>query len=147
MGENNIADGLRAALGHADPDSEWWWTALQAGQLLLPACTSCKKLFLPPMARCPHCGSAGFEVLTASGRGSIYSWVVLNHAFDPVFAADTGVIVAAIDLEEGPRILARLSSKATPVPGARVRAVHCIVNGVVVPGFDQLDASEATKGD
>ena len=119
-----------------DPDSAWWWEALRAGSLLLPKCGSCHNFYFPPIGRCPECGYEHFEQITACGRGSIYSWVVIHHAFDEEFASDVPAVIAAVDLDEGPRILVRLVGQSVPTPGGRVRAVQHSVNGVVVPAVE-----------
>ena len=44
----------------------------------------------------------------ARGTGTVYSWVVAHHAFDPVLADAVPYIAALINLDEGARVYARL---------------------------------------
>jgi hypothetical protein len=56
---------------------------------------------------CPHCHSLEFEVVTLSGRGSLYSYAILRHPQHPAF--DYPVIAALVDLDEGIRLVSNLS--------------------------------------
>ena len=61
------------------------------------------------------------------GRGTVYSWVGVRRALDPAFADDGPYTVAAVDLDEGARIIARLDALADPDAttfGERVRASY-----------------------
>ena len=62
---------------------------------------------------CPVCQSTETEWIQASGRGRIYSWVVVTHPVDPVLVDQVPYAVAMIDLEEE-----RASSAMSP--GARL---------------------------
>ena len=48
------------------------------------------------------------EIIQARGTGRLYSWVVVRHAFDRTFAAEVPYVVAAVTLDEGARVYARL---------------------------------------
>jgi len=50
----------------------------------------------------------GGEWTPISGRGTAYSWVVVQHPIDPRLAAEVPFIIALIELEEGPRVAGRL---------------------------------------
>ena len=39
-----------------------------------------------------------------SGRGTVYSWIVVHQSQHPAFNADVPYNVAIIELEEGPRL-------------------------------------------
>jgi uncharacterized protein len=121
-----------------DADSAWWWEALAAGRLLLPRCERCATCFFPPMATCPHCGSTALTRLEATGRGMVYSWVVVHIALDPAFAGDVPYTVVAADLEEGPRLFGRLRDDRPATAGAPVETVVDLVEGIPVLGFRLL---------
>ncbi len=55
---------------------------------------------------CPSCGSSQWEALALSGRGTVHSWIEPVHPKLPFF--EEPLLVALIDLEEGPRLLSNL---------------------------------------
>lgn len=91
-----------------DPDAAFFWAGIEAGRLLLPRCRDCGRCFLPPLPCCPTCRSEAIEPVEACGRGRLYSWVVMRRALDPAYAEAVPYVVAAVELEEGARIFARL---------------------------------------
>jgi hypothetical protein len=90
---------------YPDPDinleSEAYWTACNAGKLLLKRCADCGKTHYFPRAICPHCFSDATEWYEASGRGVIYSYSVTRRA-DPPYA------ICYVRLEEGVTVLSNL---------------------------------------
>lgn len=61
-----------------------------------------------PRYLCPHCWSESLEWTDASGRGTVHSYSVIRRASDPAFAHLCPYVVALIDLEEGPRMMANI---------------------------------------
>ena len=62
----------------------------------------------PPRLRCPHCGDTATEWVAASGRGTLYSYVVVHQRLHPAFDASLPYAVGLVQLAEGPRMLAML---------------------------------------
>jgi hypothetical protein len=89
------------------PDTKFFWDGLGDGKLLIQRCTSCRALRHPPRPMCPHCNSLSWDAIEASGRGTVYSFVMPRHPPWPWFEGQT-YIVALIELEEGTRILSNL---------------------------------------
>jgi len=121
-----------------DADSRDWWAALAERRLLQPHCRACGETWFPPTPGCPRCASTSVELVEASGRGRVYSWVVVNRALSPAFAGDVPYVVLAVDLDEGGRMFGRLAGDASdPRLGAaaRVRAELYEVEGQVLVGF------------
>lgn len=121
-----------------DADSRAWWDALAERRLLLPHCRHCGRNWFPPTPGCPHCGSTEVELVRASGGGRVYSWVVVNRALSPAFAADAPYTVLAVDLDEGGRIFGRLLGDHGAKPltaGTPVRTDYYEVEGRVLVGF------------
>ena len=50
-----------------------------------------------------------------SGRGTIYSFIVLHRTFHPAFEADLPFAIAVVELVEGPRIAARIEADPSTV--------------------------------
>ena len=70
---------------------------------------------------CDACYSFDVEPYEAQGRGTIHSWTVTHHVFDPSLAGETPYVLATVDLEEGVRVLGRLDEAAQPRMGLPVR--------------------------
>jgi hypothetical protein len=64
------------------------------------------------MPTCPFCGSRAVASEPATGKGSVYSWVGVEHAFDPAFAGEVPYVVGIVELAEGPCLAARLEGEA-----------------------------------
>ncbi|HZV48499.1 MAG TPA: Zn-ribbon domain-containing OB-fold protein [Candidatus Dormibacteraeota bacterium] len=120
-----------------DEDSRAWWEALAEHRLLLPRCRDCERTWFPPTPGCPHCGGTSVELVESSGRGRVYSWVVVNRALAPAFTADVPYTILAVDLEEGARMFGRLvgGRGEALAAGAEVRAEFYEVEGRVLVGF------------
>ena len=88
-------------------DNAFFWEAAVEGRLVAQRCRGCGQLRHPPRPMCPQCHSLEFEVVTLSGRGSLYSYAILHHPQHPAF--DYPVIAALVDLEEGTRLVSNLS--------------------------------------
>jgi uncharacterized OB-fold protein len=90
------------------PENERYWRAARAHALELPFCLGCERAFYPPQRRCPHCLSDRTDWRAISGRGRIYSWIVMHQVYDPSFKDRAPYAVAIIELEEGPRLVTNL---------------------------------------
>jgi len=91
-----------------DIESEFYWRGLQRRELLLQRCSQCAKTRFPAMPACCFCGADASEQVRASGRGRLYSWVVVHHAFNEHLAAEVPYAIGTIELDEGCRMVARL---------------------------------------
>jgi uncharacterized OB-fold protein len=87
-----------------DEDREYW-EAARRHELRMQRCTACGYIRFTPRPMCPRCQSWDFEWTRLSGRGRVYSWVVVHPPVLPYFADKTPYPVALIELEEGPRIV------------------------------------------
>ena len=81
------------------------------------------------MPSCPYCAARTSRVVTADATGTVYSWIVVHHAFHPAFAADVPYIVATIDLDGGGRMAARLAAPSGVKFGQRVKATYLTHDG------------------
>jgi len=87
------------------PETQHFWDGTAAGELRLQRCRACDDPYFPPQPFCPRCASGDVEVVRASGRGSLYSYVI-THRAAPGFEAP--YVIAEVELEEGPRLLSNL---------------------------------------
>lgn len=88
-----------------------FWAAVAAGRLDLQRCAACGRFLFYPRAVCPHCGEGPLEWVTASGKGTLYSFTVVHRARDG-FRDDAPYVVALVDLDEGVRMMTRLTGVA-----------------------------------
>ena len=89
-------------------DSVPYWDYLKKHEVHLQKCEDCGKYRFPPYPSCPYCGQMGGKWLPISGRGVVFSWIVVHQPLDPALAADVPFVVVYVDLEEGPRVVGRL---------------------------------------
>ena len=88
------------------PDNAFFFEGAKQHTLLIQQCSSCQTLRHPPQPRCDHCGSYEWHTLEASGRGTVYSYVVNHHPQVPAF--DYPLPLGLIELEEGTRLVAEI---------------------------------------
>lgn len=94
------------------PETQHYWDGAKERELRLQQCKSCDKIYFPPRAFCPECGSRDVKVVKASGKGRLYSYII-NHLPAPGFEGPFAV--AVVELEEGPRLMSNiLECEQTP---------------------------------
>jgi uncharacterized OB-fold protein len=87
-------------------DNAFWFEAAKEHRLVIQKCSSCGRLRHPPGPMCAACHSTEWEAVEASGKGSVYSFVVNHYPQVPSF--DYPLAVAVIELEEGTRLVANV---------------------------------------
>ena len=81
--------------------------------MLIQRCVACGTLRHPPLPACGHCGSLEWDTVEASGRGTLYSYVVVHYP--QVRAFEYPLAIGLVELEEGTRVVANLGGTE---PGA-----------------------------
>ena len=87
------------------PETRHFWEGARSGELRLQKCTACTHVYFPPRPFCPKCASRDVTVVRASGRASLYSYVIHHRAlpgFTPPYS------IAVVQLEEGPRMMTNI---------------------------------------
>lgn len=90
------------------PDAGPYWQAAQDGQLVMQHCYGCGTYRFFPSHICPECGSDEQVWGPCSGRGTVYSLTIVHRAPSPAFRKNVPYVVALVDLEEGPRMMANI---------------------------------------
>jgi uncharacterized OB-fold protein len=85
-----------------------FWSAAKRGILVIQRCSRCGVHRFPPAEFCSHCLSSELAWVEASGRGELFSFVVVHHALDPYFQARAPYLVADVKLAEGPHMTTTL---------------------------------------
>ena len=83
------------------PESQAYWTAADAGQLLLKKCRTCATVHHYPRDICPHCLSADTEWLQACGSGTLYSFSTMGKG-------EAAYTLAFVSLLEGVTLMTNL---------------------------------------
>lgn len=87
-------------LPRPDQTTQPYWDACQRGELRLQRCRACGTYLHFPGTACSHCGSSDLEWALMSGRGTVYSFVVVHRTTIPGFKDRVPYAVAWIELEE-----------------------------------------------
>jgi uncharacterized OB-fold protein len=88
-----------------DPESTPFWEACHDHKLKIVRCLDCGTVRFPPTSFCPNCNSAKLEWIEASGKATVFSWIVVRHPVPKdVYALDVPYVVALVTLEEGVRM-------------------------------------------
>jgi uncharacterized OB-fold protein len=100
------------------PETQAFWDGARERRLRIQRCLECGRYYFYPRPVCPHCGSTKVEWVDASGRASLYSYVI-NHRPAPGWEEDGPYAIAVVELEEGPRMMASIAG-LEPTPEALV---------------------------
>jgi uncharacterized OB-fold protein len=87
------------------PETQHFWDGTKAGELRLQRCDACDHVYFPPRPFCPKCASRKVSVFPASGKATLYSYVIHHRpapGFKPPYA------IAVVELAEGPRMMSNI---------------------------------------
>jgi uncharacterized OB-fold protein/acyl dehydratase len=87
-------------------DNAFRFEGAREHRLLIQRCKQCGTLRHPPRPMCSECQSYDWDVVIASGRGTVYSYVVNHYPQVPAF--DYPLAIGLIELEEGTRLVANV---------------------------------------
>ena len=131
------------------PETQHFWDGCRDGKLLLQQCDDCEHIYYPPRPFCPACSSRSVSVFTASGRGTLASYVI-NHRPHPAFGEPHSI--AIVELEEGPRMATNVvDCPQTPealVLDMPVQAkFEAVSDDITLPLFTPSDLTPAEEGE
>lgn len=92
----------------ANEDTQEYWEACKRGELRMQECGACGHVRFPPAILCPRCLSESFRWRRMSGRGTVYTFIVVHRPQHPAFFEDVPYNVALVELDEGPRLHSRI---------------------------------------
>ncbi len=122
-----------------DPESAPYWRAAALHRLVLQRCAACAAYRFPPSPSCPDCRSTATDWVEASGRGRIYSWIVVEHPVPAeVFADAVPYVVALVELDEGVRLATNIVDCAADAIRAELPVevvFHDLGDGLALPLF------------
>ncbi len=131
---------------------EWapFYQAAARGVLSLPCCQQCGEFRFPPRPVCPQCLGRTFRWQEASGRGEIWSYVVMHQVYHPAFADEVPYAVVLVRLVEGPKILSRLvdvEPQAIEIGAAVEVAFAAVGEDIYLPEFRLASGREGARRD
>jgi uncharacterized protein len=103
-----MPDGPRFDLPTIEPESQPFWDAAREHRFLLRRCNRCGAVHHYPRPFCPVCWSDDVVWEDASGRGTLYTFSTIFVNDLPPFNERLPYIAAAVDLEEGPRVMTNI---------------------------------------
>jgi hypothetical protein len=89
------------------PETAPFWEGTKEHELRLQQCNDCGKFYFYPRSHCRYCNSTNVEWKTVSGKGTLASYVINNRPMPPR-EDGASIIVALIQLEEGPRMMSNI---------------------------------------
>lgn len=115
------ASGEAFLLPLADEESDGFWEGTAARELRVQACNACGAVRFPPRVMCPECQSTERSWRTVSGRGTIWSFVVVHPPVLPAYAPYTPFPVITVTLAEKPSL--RMVGNLVSGPGGDINEV------------------------
>ncbi|HMN80885.1 MAG TPA: Zn-ribbon domain-containing OB-fold protein [Burkholderiaceae bacterium] len=89
-------------------DSLPYWEGAKEKRLMIRRCRACSVTHFLPRHLCPACWSEDLEWIQSSGRGIVHSFTVIRRAPMEAYRKQVPYVVALVDLEEGPRMMANI---------------------------------------
>jgi uncharacterized protein len=86
------------------PEFSGFFENARQHRLAFPCCRSCGKFHWYPMPRCPHCRGSDVEWRKVSGRGTLFSFTRVMHAFDKSRADALPYVVALVEFADAPGV-------------------------------------------
>jgi uncharacterized OB-fold protein len=96
-------------MSHAFPDTDLpatreFWAAAARGELAIPRCGSCGRYVWYPRDACPGCGGSDMPWETMSGRGTLFSWALVERALFAPFKTKVPYVTGLVALDEDPAV-------------------------------------------
>ena len=92
-----------------DIQSEPFWSACKEERLVIQKCNACGTYRFPAMQYCANCRSDSYDWVEASGKGKVFSWIVVNHPVPAdIWGDDVPYAVGLIELDEGVRMVSNI---------------------------------------
>jgi uncharacterized OB-fold protein len=114
-------------------DTEFFWAGTQLGELRIQKCNACGELRHPPGPVCPSCHAMDRGYVVASGRGTIFSFLV--HHAPQMPGRELPLTIALVELEE----FRRAQPPIRFVADVRGNPEDLAIGDAVVVGWDKVD--------
>jgi uncharacterized OB-fold protein len=106
------------------PDVDWepvreFWAGAARETLVIPRCAGCGRYVWYPKPACARCASQEIGWERLSGRGTLFSWAVVERALFKPFADKAPYVTGLVALEEDPAV--RLVTGIVDCPSEALR--------------------------
>lgn len=113
------------------------------GELRFQRCSRCGEWRHVPREMCAACGSFDWEWAKSTGRGTVFTWTVVERPMHPAFADALPYAPVVVEMTEGVRLLSRVVD-CTPADleiGMTVEVVFdAVTEDVSLPKFRRAAA-------
>lgn len=123
-------------------ETEPFWAACREERLVVQRCGACGRFRWYPRPMCPFCQSLAVDWFEVSGRGTVYSYVVVHQPIRPDLQDMVPYYPVLVDLDDAPgvrlpsRLIEFTPSAPNHVPiGLAVEVAFREVEGWHVPFF------------
>ena len=89
------------------PETQPYWDGTKRHVLMIQRCNGCGQHYFYPRPLCPHCFSRDVHWTQVSGRGRLHTYTI-NYRPPRKFPTQSPVIIAVIELDEGPRLMSNI---------------------------------------
>ena len=90
-----------------DEDTQEFWNGTKRHELLVQRCNNGHYRY-PPRPICPECFSQEFKWEKVSGKGEVYTFIIVRVSPRPDWQAYIPYVLAVIKLDEGPRVISNV---------------------------------------
>ncbi len=142
------SNGSRADYGKPLPTldglTKEFYDFCRKGELRFQRCSDCGQWRHVPREMCAECGSFAWRWDLSSGRGTLFSWTVVERALHPDFEEETPYAVVVVEMDEGVRVISRMLD--TPPDTLQIDmpvqvAFEHVTEGVALPKFRPVPVS------
>ena len=103
-----------------DAVSEAYWAGAARNEFVVQRCDSCGTVRHYPRILCSTCYSFDWSPAPAAPTGTVYSWTVAHHVFDPTVTTEVPYTLVTVDMNVGVRVIGRFDSDVAPTAGQAV---------------------------
>ncbi len=89
-------------------DTQEFWDSVRRHHMAIQRCDQCGSFRWPPNRACPECMSFESTWALVSGRGKVYTFILMHQLYHQGFASELPYPVAIVELEEGPRLVTNI---------------------------------------
>jgi uncharacterized protein len=82
--------------------NRFYWEAAAAHRLVLQRCRACHQFQYPPDIACVFCQSQDAELVEVSGKGTLYTFAVVDRLFHVGWTEHLPYVVGLVELVEQP---------------------------------------------
>jgi uncharacterized OB-fold protein len=86
------------------PETRGFWDAAAGGHLEISACEQCDRFVWFPRPRCPDCNMGPLTWRRVTGRGTLFSWAVVEKPLFKPFREMVPYVTGLVAIEEDPSV-------------------------------------------